>query len=90
MDSVTRNVADIDAADRQALEHVIGRSLSTSQQVVINVVDIPAASAVSEKQPPTTPTRLPDWCNVYEGLTDDEVADIEASIIRSPGGRDCV
>ena len=26
--------------------------------------------------------RLPDWCNVYAGLTDDEVAEVEKVILQ--------
>jgi hypothetical protein len=30
---------------------------------------------------------LPDWCNVYEGLTADEIDEIEKSIVRSTTSR---
>ena len=35
MEKVIRDVADIDAADRQALAHVIGKHLAEHQQVII-------------------------------------------------------
>ena len=25
--------------------------------------------------------KLPEWCNVYEGLTDEEIADLEKTIL---------
>jgi hypothetical protein len=27
---------------------------------------------------------LPPWCNVYDGLTDDEIADVESAILERP------
>jgi hypothetical protein len=89
MESVTRNVKDIDSADRLALEHVLGQPLSESQQVVIHVQPLNLSGvSVDPGQPlPATPSRLPAWCNVYEGLSDAEVAEIEQSIVRNPGSR---
>jgi hypothetical protein len=86
MDEIIRNVRDIDTADREALEHVVGRKLGENQQLIISVVNLAlAAPAVDEARPPSG--QLPDWCNIYEGLTDVEIDEIEKSIVRSPGGR---
>ena len=49
METVVRNVSDIDAADRRALEHVVGSPLGDHQQVVISVVN-PEATASPVKQ----------------------------------------
>ena len=87
MESIKRSVKDIDTADRRALEHVIGQHLSEDQQVVIQVLNVDVANAgqpasnPQDMQPPT----LPRWCNVYEGLSDAEIDDIESSIVRSGG-----
>lgn len=86
MEQIVRNVRDIDAGDRHALEHVVGQSLRENQQLVIQIVNVNAATA------PTTggtngTVGLPDWCNVYEGLSDDEIADLEKSIVRSHQSR---
>jgi hypothetical protein len=89
MESIRRRVKDIDTADRRALEHVIGKHLSGNQQVVIQVLSFDPAngdkptSKSQDMQPPT----LPEWCNVYEGLSDAEIDDIESSIVRSHGSR---
>jgi hypothetical protein len=86
MDSVTRNVKDIDSADRLAIEHVIGKHLSQDQQLVIHVLDSrPMPSNTIE--PNQHPSHLPDWCNVYEGLNEAEIAEIESSIVRSGESR---
>lgn len=31
--------------------------------------------------------KLPEWCNVYEDMTDEEIDDIESAIVRDPGTR---
>ena len=76
MVNIVRNVRDIDADDRHAIEHVFGQSLRDNQRLVIQLSDIDAAEQVSptNSRPPQT---LPDWTNVYEGLNDDEIADFE-------------
>jgi len=89
MDSIIRNVTDIDQADRQALEHVVGRQLHENQQVVINVrnVDAPTPAADASATDEVAVNSLPEWCNVYEGLSDEEVDEIEKSIVRCPDNR---
>jgi len=84
MDNIIRNVTDIDLADRQALEHVVGRQLQENQQVVINIrsVDAPNSTAGASQTDGVSTTSLPEWCNVYEGLSDEEVDQIEKSIVR--------
>lgn len=36
---------------------------------------------------PAWSERLPEWCNVYEGLTDEEIDEIERFIVRDPRTR---
>ena len=78
MESITRNVAEISTADREALEHVLGQQLRETQQVVIHVVEVE-----TQAKPNGMPTadKLPDWCHVYKGLTDEEVADLEGVVL---------
>ena len=79
MEDIVRNVRDIDTADRRALEHVIGQHLAENQQLVIHVVNVD----VSSQRPAGKPTTvaLPDWCNVYEGLSDEEVSALEKVVL---------
>jgi hypothetical protein len=82
MDAVIRKVRDIEESERHVLEHVFGRLLHEDQQVILQVVALGGAAA----QPPEardTPDsdELPDWCNVYEGLTAEQVADLESVIL---------
>ncbi len=95
MHKVVRDVRNIDQADRQALEHVIGQSLRDNQQIVIDVVNVEADSgaaanftsdavAGSDSDPGRTAQRtddeIPDWWNVYEGLSDDEIDRLDHAI----------
>ena len=70
----------METADRRALEHVIGRPLTDNQQLVIRVVS-EDASSTRARSAPETPA-LPDWCNVYEGLSDEQVSALEAVVLR--------
>jgi hypothetical protein len=88
MESMTRNVRDLDAEKRRSLETVLGHQLQDNQQVMIQVVSLNIEPNKAQAEPPAakdhgdaTP-QLPDWCNVYDGLTDDEIADLERTILR--------
>ncbi len=78
MHNVVRNVRDIESADRLALEHILGGQLQEDQQLVIRVVT-PSHSHtdVDQKTGPAAGALLPDWCRVYEGLSEREIAEVE-------------
>jgi hypothetical protein len=73
-------VKDIEACDKQVLEHLLGLSLHDDQQVVIQVM-----KAGQESEGPLEEngdsTQLPEWCNVYEGLSLIEIEDLEKVIL---------
>jgi hypothetical protein len=78
METITRNVSEIAPGDLQALEHLIGAPLRPSQKVIMQVVeresngnDVPADSGEPQ---------LPEWYNVYEGLSDEEIDRLDAAI----------
>jgi len=83
METIVRSIRDINSVDRHALEHVIGQQLRENQQVIIQV------KTVGEMSGDTTPSQktagsaaaLPPWCNVFDGLSDKEVEEIEAVIL---------
>ena len=77
MESIIRNVRDIDGRERQMLEHVLGQPLTENQRVIIHVETVVAQPAAEENGKMAT-TKLPAWCDVYAGLTDDEIAEVEA------------
>jgi hypothetical protein len=76
MESITCNVRDIATSDRRALEHVLGQPLRDNQQLMISVVNL-KSNEEQEKKPAASSDTLPDWFRVYEGLSDDEIAEIE-------------
>jgi hypothetical protein len=84
MDTVIRNVGEIDAHDRLALEHVLGQTLGENQQLVIRIVDVQGSMAADQAPAPhgsNGSPSLPDWCSVYEGLSADEVAALEKTVL---------
>jgi hypothetical protein len=81
MESVIRKVGDIDENERQLLERALGRELKDNQQVIIRVMtpgnEAPEQTEAADGQESDD---LPEWCNVYEGLTNQQVADVDAAI----------
>ncbi len=87
MENIVRDVRDIDNTDRRALEHVVGKSLRDNQRLVIQIVSLDLAEAEPVVAQPTASGELPEWCNVYEGLSETEIAELEKSIVRSHDSR---
>jgi hypothetical protein len=79
MESIIRNVAEIGTADWQALEHVLDQQLRENQQAIIHIVNMDVQPAKSSGAPHAG--KLPEWCNVYEGLRADQVADLEKVVL---------
>jgi hypothetical protein len=84
MKNVIRNVGELDANDRLALEKVVGRKLYEDERLVIEVVSPTMHPSVKPAAPGAI---LPDWCDVYAGLTDEEVDELDRAIVRSPSSR---
>jgi len=85
METVIRNVGEIDAHDREALEHVLGQALRENQQLVIRIVNLQVQPEPVQEPAPHRANgspALPEWCNVYDGLSDDEIADMEKTILQ--------
>lgn len=66
------DVVSFDASHRRALEEIIGRELAANQRLSISVTDVAAPPA-----PPKQAQSLNDWTGVYEGLSDEEVNEID-------------
>lgn len=80
MESISRAVREFAAPDRQAIEHLLGHPLRDDQQVTISV------------QPGESPGQtfpLPSWLNLYAGLTDDEVNELEQVILQRDASVRC-
>ena len=79
MESIVRNVRDIDAGDRHAIEHVVGTTLRDNQRLIIQLADIeiPAEPAPTDARPGQ---KFEDWTHFYDGLSDEEVDEIDKII----------
>jgi len=66
------DVAGLDPPHRRALEEVIGQQLSANQRLFISVTEV----AVCQAAPP--PQALEDWTRVYDGLSDEDIEQIDA------------
>lgn len=92
METITRNVGDLTRTERQTYETLLGHELRTGQKVIIQLMDVNAGeqeAKVSVDQAPAdaaakndaSQAKLPDWCAVFEGLSDQEVGEVEKSIL---------
>jgi hypothetical protein len=80
METIVHNVGELGPSDRTAAEALVGHALAEHQQLVIQVVDV----AVREGDSPAGDRgdQLPEWCNVYAGLSDEQIAELEGAISR--------
>jgi len=87
MESTVRNVREIASDERRVYETVLGQRLRDDQQVVLQVIDrgtLPADEGGDKGAEGSTASQagpLPDWCRVYEGLSDQQIAEIEDVIL---------
>ena len=80
MEKVIRDVAEIDADDRRAIEHLLGAHLAEHQQVVISVIDREPARPDEPAASPSDGVPAP-W-RVYEGLSDADVDRLDRAVRR--------
>lgn len=76
MESIIRDVTALDDTHRRAFEDVIGRELQASQRLIISVLDVEASSAAGA-QGARPSQSLADWTKIYEGLSDDQIDEID-------------
>ncbi|HEX3655316.1 MAG TPA: hypothetical protein VHV55_05910 [Pirellulales bacterium] len=70
MENHTVNVRDLDPGDRAVFERVIGRPLHENEQMMIQLVGADASTS-----PDGATAHMPEWSDVYNGLSDEEVAE---------------
>ena len=102
MESISRNVGDLTITERQVYETVLGHQIHAGQRIIVQLIDVDASNAIegdNAKAQPTTSSlengkhqhgdaTLPEWCDVYRGLSDEEVEAVEESVLaRSPDSR---
>lgn len=79
METVSRNVKDLEFSDRRALENVIGSPLGENQVVVIRV-ETAGAESPTTTVPPVVEQQVPDWWKIYDGLDDQEIDRLDQAI----------
>jgi hypothetical protein len=72
MPTIIRNVREIAAEDRSSLERIVGIPLHDQARLVIQVDPLPT---------------LPEWCNVFAGMSPAEVDEIDSRIVRNSSSR---
>lgn len=89
MESLTRNVADLDSAERQVFERVLGRQLENNQRVFlqISVVDVQRSPVATAHPPVADDSVLPESYRLFKGLSDAEVAELETEILQRSESR---
>jgi hypothetical protein len=80
MEPIVRRVRDIDPNERRMLEHFLGRQLHDNQDVIVEVVT--PGNQPDEDQVLPQPGKLPDWCNVFEDLPEEQIGEIEQVILQ--------
>ncbi len=75
-----RKVHDIDPNDLPIVERVFGLKLDATGDAVL----ILRVTPPSQQQPEgADQEEVPDWCNVLEGMSDEDLADFDA-ILNTP------
>lgn len=82
MELIIRNIRDIDTSERRVLEHVLGQPLKENQQVIVQIVTLKNDGEAQQVQAPESSNQLPEWCDVFAGLSDDQVAEVEGAILQ--------
>jgi hypothetical protein len=79
METVIRQVRELQDVERSTMEHLVGHALRENQQLIIQVMTLDVPTPI----PPTSPApTLPDWTRVYEGLPDKEVTEVENIVLK--------
>ena len=81
-----RNVRDLEKEERRVFEAALGEKLRENQQVILQVITVGAPEQIAETGTGGQPAgEFPDWCNVYKGLSDEEIAEIEKVVLDRTG-----
>ena len=81
METITRQVGELQANERSAAELLLGHTLRGHERLILQVMEIDVTVPPTEDS--LSAQALPEWCNIYKGLTDEEIDNIDRSITRS-------
>jgi hypothetical protein len=71
------DVTNLDDEHRRALEDLIGTELRRNQRLMICVTDVDATASGT---PPLPAQSIGDWAKVYEGLSNEQVEEIDVEV----------
>ena len=77
MESIVRNVRDIEVGDRHAIEHVVGQRLRDNQRLIIQLAEIEIPAAATAQPEVRLGKTFDDWTHFYDGLSEDEIDEID-------------
>jgi hypothetical protein len=76
-----KNLKELAPQDLSALERLIGAPLDPARHQAVAVRILPVAPVASES---ATAGGLPEWCNVLEGFSDEDLEDFDAIVADRP------
>ena len=76
METITRQVDELQANERSAAELLVGHSLRGHERLILQVLEIDVAVPPPEDSRPAQ--TLEDWVHIYDGLSDEEIEEIDA------------
>jgi hypothetical protein len=80
METIIRNVRDLKASERNAAEQIVGHELTGNQQLIIGIKSA-NGSSVTARSSEEIPAVLPEGCDVCQGLSDQEIDELEGVIL---------
>ncbi|HEY2416104.1 MAG TPA: hypothetical protein VGI40_27930 [Pirellulaceae bacterium] len=80
METVVHHVRELGESELSAAEQLVGHALHENQRLVIQIVSLD--EPLKEHAAGTEQEQLPEWCNVYAGLSDEEIEALERAISR--------
>jgi hypothetical protein len=80
METIVRNVRDLQDNERSAAEQLVGHSVRENQRLIIQVTDIDLAGPEHKGETTQAGAEIPEWWNIYEGLSDEEVEKLDKAI----------
>lgn len=76
METITRQVGELQANERSAAELLLGHRLRGNERLILQVLERDVVlPATQDSRPAQT---LEDWARVYDGLNDEEIETIDA------------
>jgi hypothetical protein len=79
METVVHRIRDLSGSDRSAAEQLVGHALRENEQLVIQVVNLDS-TAPATQQPGSPASGVPEWWNIYEGLSDERIEELDQAI----------